>query len=128
MVSDYYSDYILLNIQVNPCKHNATCEDKTDDFFCKCNIGYMGKMCQEEINECDPGNICHEQFQKCNYIFIFYPDPCINRGECQDLVGDYRCNCKPGYEGRNCEININEERTQSLIFKYTIYKYKETKL
>ena len=45
------------------------------------------------------------------------PDPCINRGECQDLVGDYRCNCKPGYEGRNCEININEERTQSLIFQ-----------
>ena len=44
--------------QVNPCKHNATCEDKIDDFFCKCNIGYMGKMCQAEINECDPGNIC----------------------------------------------------------------------
>lgn len=61
-------------------------------------------------------------------IFVYYqlnltslmnfPDPCINKGECQDLVGDYRCNCKPGYEGRNCEININEESTQSLIFQY----------
>ena len=57
------------------------------------------------------------------------PDPCINRGECQDLVGDYRCNCQPGYEGRNCEININEERTESLIFdQHDLELDNETKL
>ena len=44
------------------------------------------------------------------------PDPCINGGDCQDLVGDYQCNCQAGYEGRICEININEEGIQSLIF------------
>ena len=24
------------------------------------------------------------------------------------MVNDYRCNCKPGYEGRNCEIDIDD--------------------
>ena len=47
-----------------------------------------------------------------NILIMNCPDPCINRGECLDLVGDYNCTCQAGYEGRNCEININEERKE----------------
>ena len=40
--------------------------------------------------------------------------PCLNGGKCVDLGdvkhGDhyYKCVCKPGFTGKNCEININE--------------------
>ena len=34
--------------------------------------------------------------------------PCRNGAECVDLVNNFRCNCKPGYAGRVCEVNINE--------------------
>ena len=38
--------------------------------------------------------------------------PCLNGGACaidQSVVGfGYRCDCQPGYEGQNCEIDIDE--------------------
>ena len=37
-----------------------------------------------------------------------FEDPCINGGSCEDLIGDYKCNCATGFKGKNCEININE--------------------
>ena len=33
------------------------------------------------------------------------PDPCQNGGTCVDLVGSYRCDCKTGYSGTNCETS-----------------------
>ena len=32
-------------------------------------------------------------------------NPCQNGGRCIDLKNDYRCKCKSGYSGRNCEVN-----------------------
>jgi len=31
------------------------------------------------------------------------PNPCQNGATCVDLVGSYRCDCKTGYSGTNCE-------------------------
>lgn len=31
------------------------------------------------------------------------PAPCQNGGTCVDLVGGYRCDCKAGYTGSDCE-------------------------
>ena len=33
---------------------------------------------------------------------------CEHGGACVDLVGDYQCQCQPGYTGKNCETNIDE--------------------
>ena len=33
------------------------------------------------------------------------PDPCQNGGTCVDLVGSYRCDCKTGYSGTNCQTS-----------------------
>ena len=29
--------------------------------------------------------------------------PCMNGGECSDLVGRFECECATGYEGTTCE-------------------------
>jgi len=38
-----------------------------------------------------------------------YNQPCKNQGACQ-LVGldKYKCECKNGWDGENCEINIDD--------------------
>lgn len=33
--------------------------------------------------------------------------PCLNNGICMDLLNDFQCSCRPGYSGKQCEININ---------------------
>ena len=43
------------------------------------------------------------------------PDPCKNGGTCVDLVGSYRCNCKTGYSGDDCETGLNLTFSNSLI-------------
>ena len=34
--------------------------------------------------------------------------PCLNNGTCVDGVADYTCDCQPGYEGKECQIEVNE--------------------
>lgn len=57
--------------------------------FCQCSLGYTGKYCESEIDECAS-------------------KPCEN-GKCMDLVGEYRCDCSgTGFEGVHCENDIDE--------------------
>ena len=35
------------------------------------------------------------------------PSPCENNATCTDLHLDYRCDCAPGYEGRNCSEGMH---------------------
>ena len=50
--------------------------------------GYTGSDCEIEINECDP-------------------DPC-EHGFCDDLPGDFYCDCDKGWEGKTCEIDKDD--------------------
>lgn len=34
--------------------------------------------------------------------------PCLNLGECQDQFNEFNCSCAAGWEGKVCEIEINE--------------------
>ena len=36
------------------------------------------------------------------------PNPCQNAATCQPSGGDYGCVCTLGYQGKNCEINIDD--------------------
>ena len=64
------------------------CRDLIDGYECDCIVGYEGKQCQTNIDECNSA-------------------PCIN-GKCTDEVNAYRCLCEEGYDGVNCERNIDE--------------------
>ena len=49
----------------------------------------LGPDCSENIDDCVPEDIC-------------------NNGTCQDKLNDYACNCYKGFEGDNCETEIDE--------------------
>lgn len=34
--------------------------------------------------------------------------PCRNRGTCTNLRGSYRCACRPGYSGPDCETDVDD--------------------
>jgi len=70
-----------------------------------------------------------EHQDKCSDLFLFFPElagrgycgiiadtnecdssPCIHNGTCSNLENRYRCTCKRGFTGINCEtgnIEIN---------------------
>ena len=50
---------------------------------------YLGKNCNQDINDC-PGN-CNATNTETN--------------GCEDLVQDYRCRCKVGFTGKDCEAS-----------------------
>ena len=45
---------------------------------------FTGVFCQEEINECNA-------------------NPCLNGGECRDLLANFACICPDGFTGRSFE-------------------------
>lgn len=39
-------------------------------------------------------------------------NPCLNDGTCVDLVDGYKCNCLPGYEGKNCQHTSDDCKSE----------------
>lgn len=64
------------------------CVDGVNDFRCVCRIGFIGKDCVVNIDD------CVNDF--CRYNVI-----------CVDLVNDYNCSCLKGYIGKDCYVNVN---------------------
>lgn len=78
------------------CDGNADCpggggEDEASALCAPpCPEGYTGTYCEISIpNACDP-------------------DPCLNGATCVDELNGYTCVCPAGYEGANCETNIDD--------------------
>ena len=60
-------------------------QDLVSSFHCSCALGYTGRSCETEVNECDSG-------------------PCLHGGTCHNLEGRYVCTCVMGYAGMCCEV------------------------
>jgi len=55
-------------------------------FFCQCNEGFIGGLCDLKLDPCTP-------------------DPCLNGGACLVIEGSsFRCNCTENFQGDRCEI------------------------
>eukprot|EP00057_Strongylocentrotus_purpuratus_P008000 XP_011662474.1 PREDICTED: uncharacterized protein LOC105437510 [Strongylocentrotus purpuratus] len=67
-----------------PCQNGAQCVDRIDDYNCYCEPGWTGRVCDQDINECQS-------------------NPCVF-GQCGHGINFYFCNCNAGYNGTNCNI------------------------
>ncbi|XP_054630679.1 protein crumbs homolog 1-like [Dunckerocampus dactyliophorus] len=50
----------------------------------------------------------HEPTIGCQGAPVCDSQPCLNDGVCQDQFNEFNCSCRPGWEGRLCEAEINE--------------------
>jgi len=70
---------------VTPCQNGATCTNDgegTGEYKCFCVIGWRGKHCEVDWDECQMGiHTCHDMAL------------CIN------VPGSFECECEPGYSG-----------------------------
>ncbi|GAB6022819.1 NEL-like 2 (chicken) [Chamberlinius hualienensis] len=66
------------------CHSDATCINTAGSYHCRCNFGYQG----DGFN-CEP--VCNQT--------------CLNGGQC---VAPATCNCRRGYVGPRCEIDVDE--------------------
>lgn len=41
------------NLFLDPCQNNGLCINLVNDFQCSCALGYSGKNCEININECE---------------------------------------------------------------------------
>lgn len=64
----------------NPCINAISCTNLVGDYHCKCRVGWMGKNCDQNINDCI--------------------GQCQHGATCIDLVNDYHCACQPGFTGQ----------------------------
>ena len=68
---------------------NGTCVNGLYGFDCNCYPGYVGALCQIDINEC-------------------YSNPCQNGGICSEPYPNmYLCTCPGNYQGVQCLSSIN---------------------
>jgi hypothetical protein len=77
----------------------SKCLNVVGDYFCDCSVGWEGKDCTQDIDECAS-------------------NPCQNRAPCTDTIGNYTCDCVHGWRGDNCAIIIDpcEEPREILRF------------
>ncbi|KAG8443219.1 hypothetical protein GDO86_011865 [Hymenochirus boettgeri] len=67
----------------NPCV-NGECKPTVPGYECKCNSGWTGINCTENIDKC-------------------FSRPCQNGGNCTSGINGYTCICSSGWTGFNCE-------------------------
>uniref|UniRef100_A0A8C3TG60 Neurogenic locus notch homolog protein 1 n=1 Tax=Chelydra serpentina TaxID=8475 RepID=A0A8C3TG60_CHESE len=109
------------------CRNSGLCVDRDNTHFCRCQAGYTGSYCEEQVDECSPnpcqngatctdylggyscecvagyhGVNCSEEINEC------LSHPCQNGGTCIDLINTYKCSCPRGTQGVHCEINVDD--------------------
>ncbi|XP_060068090.1 uncharacterized protein LOC132548260 [Ylistrum balloti] len=83
----------------SPCAHGGICTWKRNEqpsFRCDCKIGFQGKRCEREIEECESL-------------------PCKEHGECVATPKGFLCLCKDGFGGKFCEII---QKTHTIVTEF----------
>ncbi|KAM8785549.1 growth arrest-specific protein 6 [Rhynchonycteris naso] len=105
----------------NPCNKEGThvCQDLMGNFFCQCKVGWGGRLCDKDINECSQKNggcnqICYnkpgsfhcacysgyvlsQDSRTCQDIDECADTDACGEARCRNLPGSYSCLCEEGY-------------------------------
>ena len=65
---------------------------------------------------CGTNFYCHLNWIHVSDINECTKNPCKNGATCVNLKGSYRCNCKSGYTGNNCETGMELSISLSTVF------------
>lgn len=75
--------------QFEPCNllGSSECIDGNSTYTCVCILGFTGRGCFEDIDDC-------------------IPNPCLNNGTCTDEINDFSCECAADFTGPTCDIDL----------------------
>lgn len=137
------SDWLFLQVFhecfLNPCQNKGTCEEVGAGYVCTCMPGFTGKPLfrqrqkddhLRELTAISPtavlgvtllwrvfnrasdisGAKCEVDIDECDST------PCQNGGLCRDGMGEFDCQCKPGFLGKG-PLRVK----QSLVHYNTFY-------
>ncbi|EFX72077.1 hypothetical protein DAPPUDRAFT_17753, partial [Daphnia pulex] len=67
----------------NPCQNEGVCTAIDNQYYCHCDPGFTGHLCESQLAPCDL-------------------DPCGDRGKCVPSADGFICLCHPWWQGISC--------------------------
>ncbi|XP_041480030.1 serine-rich adhesin for platelets-like isoform X3 [Lytechinus variegatus] len=79
-----------------------------DEVTYSCTDGYGDCTSDDCTSTCVDGSWDPPEIPVCVEIDECSSTPCQNNATCEDRINGYRCQCAAGFNGTNCEENIND--------------------